>query len=155
MAAPSVYFDSIRVATEAERALLEAFRLEAGATLEIRPGAVDLAAFDVDGTPVAAVRLCLDVDACLCGLAIAPTRAHSALRYRVARAWYDLALSRGATHALTSARGLHTDLLREIGFRDSSARPGTLRLDLHDLDHLRAVDSPLAPALAAWRARRA
>ena len=155
MAAPSVYFDSIRIATEAERLSLEAFRREAGATLEVRPGAVDLAAFDADGTPVAAIRLCLDVDACLCGLAIAPTRAHSALRYRIVRAWYELAIARGASHALSCARGPHAQLLREIGFRDSYARPGTLRLDLHDLEHLRAVDSPFAPTLAAWRAARA
>lgn len=155
MASPKVYYDSIRIATEAERALLEAFRQDAGAPLVVRPDAVDLAAFEEDGTPVATVRLCLDVDACLCGLVIAPTRALSSLRYRVVRAWYELALARGASHALSSARGPHADLLREVGFLDSSARPGTLRLDLHDLEHLRAVGSPLAPALAAWRARRA
>lgn len=155
MASPAVYYDSIRIATEAERVLLDAFRRDAGAPLVARPEAIDLAAFEMDGTPVAAIRLCLDVDACLCGLVIAANRVHSALRYRVVRAWYELAIARGAAHALSSARGPHADLLREIGFRDSSARPGTLRLDLHDLDHLRAVDSPLAPTLAAWRARHA
>ena len=155
MPAPSPYFDSIRVASAADRAALEAFRRAAGAPFEVHPAAVDLAAFDADGSPVAAVRLCLDVDACLCGLAIVESRQRSALPYRLTRAWYELALSRGASHACTCGASPHLELLLELGFVASTARPGTLRLDLHDIEHLRRVDSPFARAYERWRAARA
>lgn len=155
MQAPSPYFDSIRVATVAEQGALEAFRRASGVPCEVRGDAIDLATFDVDGTPLAAVRLCLDVDACLCGLAIAASRQHSALPYRLTRAWYEMALRRGASSAAACGRTPHADLLKALGFVESGTRPGELRLGLHDIDHLRAVDSPFAAAYDRWRASRA
>jgi hypothetical protein len=154
MIAPSQYFDTIRLAMPAEKAALESFRRECGASFEVHPGAIDLAAFDVDGAPIAAIRLCLDVDACLCGLAIAESRLRSALPYRLTRAWYELALARGAMFATTSGRGPHAQLMTELGFMESPARPGTLRLALHDIEHLRRVGSPFAAAWQRWRAAR-
>ena len=153
MTAPAPYYDSIRVATAAERSALDAFRHESGAPMLAHRNAIDLAAFEDDGVPVAAIRLCLDVDACLCGLAISASRLKSALPYRLARAWYELALDRGARHATAVNRGPHVDLLKALGFTESDARPGTLRLGLHDADHLRRVDSPLLPAYERWRRR--
>lgn len=153
--APSPYYDSIRLATVADQGALEAFRRESRVPFEVHPVAIDLATFDVDGTPLAAIRLCLDVEACLCGLAIAESRQRSALPYRLTRAWYELALARGATFATACGRTPHADLLKALGFVESPARPGTLRLGLHDIDHLRAVDSPFVAAHDRWRASRA
>jgi hypothetical protein len=153
MTAPAPYYDSIRVATAAQRSALDAFRHECGAPLLAHRSAIDLAAFEDDGAPVAAVRLCLDVDACLCGLAIAASRLRSALPYRLARAWYELALERGARHATAPDGGPHVDLLKALGFMASEARPGTLRLGLQDVEHLRRVNSPFLPSYERWRQR--
>lgn len=152
MPAPSCYFDSIRHAREDEHAAIESFRADHDAPLVPHRDAHDLAAFDFDGAPVAAIRLCINAEACLCGLAVAPTRMRSALPYRLARAWYELALARGASHAHTRAETPYQKLLLSLGFRASPSRPQTLRLALHDYEHLVAIGSPLAAVLSRWRA---